>query len=326
MSRRNPSPGASSTASRRTVSPMPRMIMVLLMAAAPALVPATSKPSRWWRSFSRSPNRVPAIMLVARSWSPPVRSTAVLRSSMSISSSESASRRLLSGERNTSPTPGFSRSFRNASSERSGSAEAAAQTRILDYAPPASSTSRGRMRMSRSSISSLPPIRRRRPRRRRDAPAVMEASASRPERPELLQHSRHVIGQNDHQVAITDLLDCTGNGLGLAVHRLDSIGPDPHFRQTLSDNASDLTPLTPAKIGVLLEDDVIQASRAPTHASQIFVPAIARCGDHANATLGRHAPYQIHESLDRSGIVSVVHQDLALTNPEQVEPSRSEGR
>src|SRR2546430_6547781 len=34
--RRNPSPGASSTASRRTVSPIPRMIMVLLMAAAPA--------------------------------------------------------------------------------------------------------------------------------------------------------------------------------------------------------------------------------------------------------------------------------------------------
>src|SRR3954467_11458541 len=239
-------------------------------------------------------------MLVARSWSPPVRSTAVHRSSMSISSSDSASARLLSGERNTSPTPSFSRSFLNASRERSGSADAAAQTRMLDVLPPASSTNRGRMRMSRSSMSSLPPIRRRRPRRRR-GPAVIGASCAGPKWSELLQYSWHIVGQNDHQVAIADLLDCTGNGLGLAVYRLDSIRPDPNFRQAFANYPSYLTRCPPTSVLVLLENHVVKAGRPTTHAAQIFVPAIARCGDHADATLGRHAPDQIHEPLDSGG-------------------------
>jgi hypothetical protein len=87
------------------------MIITLLVAAAPALVPATTSPSPYSRSRIPSQNCVPEMSAVSRSWSPPVKKTAVARRTAFSSSGVSASRRSVMGAGMTSATPIFSNSL-----------------------------------------------------------------------------------------------------------------------------------------------------------------------------------------------------------------------
>ena len=73
----SPRPGAKATMSPRGVGPsLPRAIMCSDRNAAPAEVPAIGTPAALRRRSSRA-TEVPPSVVDSRSWSPPVRNTAV---------------------------------------------------------------------------------------------------------------------------------------------------------------------------------------------------------------------------------------------------------
>ena len=139
------------------VAPLvPKATMWLLMAEAPALVPATITPCRW-RSMIARPSPVPPITLDSRSWLPPVMKMPVASRTASIAAGSLASSRVNGRRPRTSGMPSDRKRDWYSSVASSPSEEAVEMTATRASAPPASEAKRDRIWRCRS-LSSAPPM------------------------------------------------------------------------------------------------------------------------------------------------------------------------
>ena len=135
------------------------------------------------------------------------------------------------------------------------------------------------------------------------------------QRPELLQHCRDILDQNDQEILIAQAGDAAGYRLLLGEDDLDLVSSNSRVGQAGGDDPDDLTPGPAPEILVLLQNHMIQPGAAASHVAQVFVPPVPRGGDHPDAPADRHPPHQIHETLHRGGVVGIVHQHLPLPYP-----------
>src|SRR3954454_16674025 len=296
------------------------MIIVLLIAAAPALVPATSRRSCSKRSRIRRSNGVPAIRLVIRSWSPPIMKTPGARSSCSSSLGSSPSQRSAKGAATTSATPIFSNIAWELRSDPVGSSVAAAQTMRRARLPPASFTRRGRIRRSSSSGSSAPPMMSSvplpvRPFLATGPPLVFARPGAHP-----VEHRADVVREHQQQIARLHQSHRVGDGLALVLADLDPLRRHPAPLQSLAEEPSDLAWRTAPAFVVLLENHPVQAAAEPTDLTDVLVPAVARAGEYSDPAACVHAGDHLNEPGHRCGVVGVVHQHHPATRAEQVEP------
>ena len=130
--------------------------MWVLMADAPALVPATTAPAAW-RSWMMWAIRVPPIVELRRSWLPPVRKMPVASRRAWALASSLASARVTVWMGRTWRQPSSPKTRLYSSPAAAPSDEAVLMTVRRAAGPPASSTKRLRMTRSRT-LSSAPPM------------------------------------------------------------------------------------------------------------------------------------------------------------------------
>ena len=139
------------------VAPLvPKATMWVLMAEAPALVPATIAPCRW-RSMIARPSPVPPITLDRRSWLPPVMKMPVASRTASIAAGWLASSRVSGRRPRTSGMPSERKSDWYSSVASSPERGGRRDDRHARIGPPAREAKRDRIWRCRS-LSSAPPM------------------------------------------------------------------------------------------------------------------------------------------------------------------------
>ena len=127
------------------VAPLaPNATMCVLIAEAPALVPATTEPWRWRRVIA-SASGVPPIVEDSRSWLPPVRKTPVASRTVRTAIGSEHCARVVAWIGCTSAAPSSVKTRRYISPANGPSEEAVQITAIRASWPPASVTKRDRM-------------------------------------------------------------------------------------------------------------------------------------------------------------------------------------
>ena len=113
---------------------------------------------------------------------------------------------------------------------------------------------------------------------------------------QVLQNGGDVVGEHYDEVAVLQQRESAVHGLELIGHDLDFVIGQTTGDEAVANESCDLARLATSEIGVLLDDHVIQPGREPAELADILVTAIARRGDHADASPGIDAYHELHEA------------------------------
>jgi hypothetical protein len=96
------------------------------------------------------------------------------------------------------------------------------------------------------------------------------------------QNARHVVREDDRDVAIVEQGDRVVHGLELVGDDLDLALRHAAGAQPVAYEARDLAGLAPTQVGVFLDDHVIEAGGQTPQLPDVLVATVARGGDDTN--------------------------------------------